>query len=462
MFSWWWEFLYSISKTLFHLIDGLMSCANKLCGIETISFGGEQQDFLYYLFSSDQVWFAFRVAALLGMIVLVIFTVFAIIRAIVKDKPEGTPAQICVKAFKTFLMFLFVPAVMLAVMWLGNEFMQAMYAATTQGATSLGSFLFVSFATGDSYYGLTAEGVEYFLANPEAYMNTELVWNYMDLSYFEFMFSWLAGAVILVSLASSMLLFVDRVFSIIILYIVAPFSISTCVIDDGAHFKLWRDQIMVKFIMGYGAIIALNVYALICGLVADPGLVFFENDFLNFLMKLLLIGGGALTLKKSMGLIGNLVQAGAGSNEMRDNEIAAAGMRRALGAVGSGLATVTGAKAAAGIIKSAIDSKKRDLGEKMLGAMGFGISDNRSRSGDDKKDENGSNSQNPNTPNYNNNSTNPVQNAIQGTNPQQNNNNNQNNVQGPQGGTGNSMVNNAIEGGNSINNDPTDDSEDLR
>ncbi len=460
MFNWWWRFLYSISKTLFHLIDGLMSCANKLCGVDTVSIGGQEKDFLYYLFSSNEVWFAFRVAALLGMIVLVIFTVFAIIRTIVKEKPDGTPAQICVKAFKSFLMFLFVPAVMIAAIWLGNAFMQAMYKATTQGATSLGSFLFVSFAQDGSDYGLQAEGVEFFLNTPEAYMDTDLVWEYMDLSYFEFMFSWLAGAVILVSLASSMLLFVDRVISIILLYIVSPFSISTAVLDDGAHFKLWRDQIMIKFVMGYGAIIALNVYALICGLVANPSLVFFENSFLNFLMKLLLIGGGALTLKKSMALIGNLVQAGAGSNELRDNELAVGGMRRALGAVGGALATATGLSAAKGILGSAIDSKKRDLGERLLNKLGTPIRDNRAK--DSGKDgDGGSDSRNNDKPSYGNGETgNAVKDAIAGAD-QKNQKNDQKNEQKP-GGEGNNMIGNAIENGGEKKNDPTDDDEDLR
>lgn len=460
MFDWWWEFLYSISKTIFELIDGLMSCANKLCGVETVSFGGEEKDFLYYLFSSDQVWFAFRVAALLGMIVLVIFTIFAIIRAIVKEKPEGTPAQICLKAFKSLLTFLFVPAVMLAVMWLGNEFMQAMYKATTQGSTSLGNFLFISFAQDGTANGLQEAGVEYFLDHPDAYMDTDLVWNYMDLSYFQFVFSWLAGAVILVSLASSMLLFVDRVISIIVLYIVSPFSISTSVLDDGAHFKLWRDQIMIKFVMGYGAIIALNIYALICGLVANPQLVFFENGFLNFLMKLLLIGGGALTLKKSMALIGNLVQAGAGSNELRDNELAAGGMRRALGAMGGALATATGLSAAKGIVSSAIDSKKRDLGERLLARMGMPIKDNRATIGKGANED--SDSQNTDSPKYGEGGSDAVKDAIQGSNPREKKDNNQNDNNQPNGGNGNNMINNAIAGGNLKKEDPTDDEEDLR
>ncbi len=464
MFDWFWSFLYSISKTLFRLIDGLMSCANILCGIEPVSVGGESTDFLYYLFSSDQIWFAFRVAALLGTIILVIFTVFAILRAIIKDKPEGTPGQICLKAFKSFLMFLFVPTVMIAVMWMGNEFMKAMYAATTQGSTSLGNFLFISFAQGDPIHGLQEASVNYFLENPSAYTDTDIVWQHMDLSYFEFMFSWLAGAVILVSLASSMLLFVDRVISIVILYIVSPFSISTSVLDDGSHFKLWRDQVMVKFIMGYGAVLALNIYALICGLVSNSQLVFFENSFLNFLMKLLLIGGGALTLKKSMALIGNLVQAGAGSNELRDNELAVGGMRRALGAIGGGLATATGLSAAKGIIGSAIDAKKRDLGEKLLKKLGYGISDNRSRDSQTAKDsdqEGGSDSQNREKPDFNGANGNQVKDAIQGSNPMGQNGNSQNNQNQFSGGqNGNGMVNNAIMNGGSRPKE--DDDDDLR
>lgn len=456
MFNWFWKFLYSISKTLFELIDGLMSCANKLCGIESVSYGGEETDFLYYLFKSDAVWDAFRVAALLGMIVLVMFTIFAILRSIVKDKPEGTPAQIVVKAFKSFLMFLFVPAVMIAVMWLGNEFMQALYKATTGGSRDLGDFLFLSFARN----GLSEEGISYFSnkINSGAYKSTATVMKYMDLSDFEFIFSWLVGAVILVSLATSMLLFVERVISIIVLYIVAPFSISTSVLDDGAHFKLWRDQIMVKFLMGYGAIIALNVYAMICGLVVNENLVFFEDStFLNFLMKVLLIGGGAVALKKSMALIGNLVQAGAGSNELRDNELAMGSLRRGISGFGGALATATGISAAKGIVGSAMDSKKRDLGERLLTKMGMSIHDNRARENPGSTSQDGdSDSRNDNRPSFGGSSgENNVKNAISGG--------------GNSGGTaadnkqneqpksvGNSMVNNAISGGGKSSNSGND------
>jgi hypothetical protein len=75
-----------ISKTIFRLIDGLIFCANKLCGISAINFDGEESDFLNYLIFSDSVSFAFKVSVLLATILLVAFTVFMIIRTIAKDK----------------------------------------------------------------------------------------------------------------------------------------------------------------------------------------------------------------------------------------------------------------------------------------------------------------------------------------------------------------------------------------
>ena len=411
MFDWFYEFLYSISKTIFRLIDGLMMCANKLCGTEDVTLDGESTDFLTYLFRSEQVSFAFKIAALIGMIVLVFFTIFAIVRSITKDKVEGTPGQICFKALKAFLMFLFVPAIMLATIWVGNTIMMAMYKATANGSSSIGNFLFGAFAQDG---GMPSEAVDQFLNGVLDYNNTSVVGQYMNLSNFSFFFSWLAGGVVLFTLASSLFLFVDRVISIIILFIVSPFSISTYVLDDGAHFKLWRDQILVKFFTGYGSIIALNVYMLIVQLTLNPALVFFPgSDFGNLVMKLLLIGGGALTLKKSMALIGNLVASGAGSSELRDNAISAGGLANvAKGVAGTalgGLATVSGLRAAKSIVGDALNAKSRDLGEKLLKKVGLGVNDNRIK---DNNDDYDSGSKNASSPHYGGNNL--VENAIAG------------------------------------------------
>ena len=384
MFDWFWEFLYMISSTIFRLIDGLILCANKLCGIDTISFDGEESDFLTYLFFSNEIGFAFRVSALLATILLVIFSVFMIIRSIGKDKVEASPAQIAIKAFKTILLFFFVPAVIIAFMALGNVFVNALYSATAQSAVSPGAFLFCAFADDG---GMNAEFVELFRSGELDYTVTSVVSTYMNLSDFPFLFSWIAGGVVLFGIGGAMLIFVDRVLSLVILYVAAPISLSTSVLDDGARFKLWRDQFLSKFIMGYGMILAINIYALVCSLVMKPEFAFFEgNDantqFLDLIMKLLVIAGGALTMQKSMALIGNLVASGAGSNELRDNAFSAGGLARmAKGAAGGAfgaLGTLSGAKAAKSILSDAADMKSRDLASKLLDKVGLGMAGNTS------------------------------------------------------------------------------------
>ena len=382
MFDWFWEFLFSISCTLFRLIDGLILCANKLCGIDMINFNGEEGDFLSYLLFSDEVGFAFRVSAILATILLVIFTVFMIIRSITKDKAEGTPAQIAVKAFKTLLMFFFVPAVMIAFMAIGNAFVMALYAATSQSAATPGAFLFCAFAEDG---GMSAEFVELFRTGEYSYTDVSKVSMFMNLSDFPFFFSFIAAGVVLFGVGSAMLIFVDRVLSLVILYIAAPISISTSVIDEGARFKLWRDQFLSKFIMGYGMILAINIYALVCGLVMNPNFAFFTGEdsgtqFLDLLMKLLVIGGGALTMQKSMALVGNLVSQGAGSNELRDNAFSMGTLgRMAKGVAGKALGTtltaagyLSGVKAGKSIIGDAISMQSRHLGSRLLGGLGLG------------------------------------------------------------------------------------------
>jgi hypothetical protein len=182
--------------------------------------------------------------------------------------------------------------------------------------------------------------------------------------------------VVLFGIGSAMLIFVDRVLSLVILYIAAPISISTSILDDGARFKLWRDQFLTKFITGYGMILTINIYALVCGLVMDPEFAFFSGEgteFLNFLMKLLVIGGGALTMQKSMALVGNLVSQGAGSNELRDNAFSMGGLARmAKGVAGKALYIPSlPLRAGKSIVGDAINQQSRHLGARMLRGLGL-------------------------------------------------------------------------------------------
>jgi hypothetical protein len=175
-----------------------------------------------------------------------------------------------------------------------------------------------------------------------------------------------------------------------------PFSIASSIVDDGSHFKLWRDQVLVKFFSSYGMIIALNILIMLASFVMNPDLYFFDDSFLNFCIKVLVILGSALGLNKSMGLVGNLISSGAGSNELRD---AAATRGSVLGALGMPLSPLTS------IGSEALNQKKRDLAGRTLKSLGLGIKDNGQTNDNGDKDSKSDekDNQNTNTPNYNNN-----------------------------------------------------------
>lgn len=337
MFSWVWDLLYGISKSIFSIIDGLLSCANMLCGIEPVRYQNVEMDFMTFLLRNKNISFGFIAAVIIGVILVFIFAVFSIIRTISSEKENMTPSQIAVKVGKILLTFIFIPVVMFVLITLTNILMKALYQATLGGSPDgLGRFLAGAFGQNARKGGVSEN---FYLSEKFDYTSTSSMKDYVNLSDYDFFFSWIAGIAILITLASSLLMFVDRAISIVILFVLSPISLSTAVIDDGQRFKLWRDQFLVKFLTGYGCIIGINIYALVIAAITKDDLVFFDSYILNNLMKIAIILGGAVSMNRLMALVGNLISQGAGSNELRDNAIATAQMRgiggRALSALTS-------------------------------------------------------------------------------------------------------------------------------
>lgn len=446
MFNWFFKFLYLITKGILELVDGILKCANMLCGIEEITVEGKKTDLLQLLLGSSEIGFAFRVAVILGLFVVVFFGVFAILRNIAKGKGDETPAQVGIKVAKTVLMFLFVPVCMFAFSWVLNVFMRALYQATSSDSFSLGQKLVETFA-GNEHASQALAGVDY--------TNTSAVAEAIDLQDdFNFIYSWIVGIALLFCLGISMFIFVDRAISIVILFIAAPFSIASTVLDDGARFKLWRDQVLVKFITGFGVIISINVYCIIVSIIQRDSVVFFDSWFFNNLFKTTIILGGAYGMQKFTSVVGNLISAGAGSAETREN------MAAAMGAAGMLKSAATSPfRAARGITNFAKDTKNVGWGYSIGSRLGFRTATDYNRFKMEKKmadgntgDVGGSGGQNSNKANYNGDKVAQIGNAIAGDNNNNNNNSsNNNNGSGNQNnnrpnGPGAQMINNAITG----------------
>ena len=460
LFDWIWKLLYGISKSMYSIIDNMLACANMLSGIKPITYAGTETNFLSFLLQNKNITYAFIGAVMVAVVLVVIFAVFAIIRTISSEKVEKTPSQIFVSVGKTMLIFIFIPVAMTVLIYFTNILMQVLYESTMGGSPDgLGRFLAGAFGQDARKSGVPTD---FYLSSSFNYRSTSNVKEYLDLSDYDYFFSWIASIVIIICLGYTLLMFVDRAISLVILFIFAPISLSSSVLDDGARFKLWRDQFLTKFLTGYGCILAINVYALIVAAITDDNLVFFDNNVLNNMMKILIVAGGGFSMMKIMALIGNLIAAGAGSNELRDAAIAAGGFGRMMG--GAALAPFRATRGAVNFVRDSANTGLSTAVGRRLGfttSRDYGLEKARLGSGGVAG---GSGTANNKTNKVGANNNNNARNAIGGgANPGGNSNQNKNSAnniinqgsnQNRNNPGGNNMVNNAIN--NSLRNNAND------
>lgn len=331
MFDWFWNFLYSISEILFELIDTLLVIANKLCGIEPVTIDGKESNFMIELLEDSRVFMGFAGAAIVGIFLLMIFSIVAICKNCKDGKKSN--GRIAIEVFKTLGLFFLVPTLMVGFTLLLNQIVSILYKGTASGSVSLGSFLFENFCP---------DGMRGFEGGYD-YTSTTSVRNYLsaagyDLSDFRFFFSWIVSLPILFFVAKALLLFVERCISIVLLFIMSPISLSTTVVDDGAKFKLWRDKVLTKFLSGYGMIIGLNIYTIVLSFITrstvefGSDVLFISGNLVSFILRICFAIGGAMFLPKIFSMVGDLFVKGS-AEEFNAASNATSGTVKTLGAV---------------------------------------------------------------------------------------------------------------------------------
>ena len=349
MFNWFWEFLYGLIKVPLFCIDIILMIARKLCGIDPVQIQKEVNgevvtqdvDLLTYFMQGETILNAFGYVCLFGFILLFLFTVFRIVRDQVTFYDKKSPVRICLDSAKILLMFLLVPAIMIAGTAFVSTLMQGIYEAVANGNSGLGGSMFVVFAE-EAYIGPAEDkqvildafrscSLEDYLngVSEFSYYNTDKTAEYFKLSKINFFLGLVGSISVMMLLSLTLLSFVERIISLVLLFVIAPLPMSVCSLDDGERFKTWREQTINKFLTAYGGILALGVFSLMLPMIASMN--FFPisgtgGSVVNGIARLLFIIGGAFACRRGMVLIGNLVSRGAGSQDLMDQSHISGGM----------------------------------------------------------------------------------------------------------------------------------------
>ena len=116
-----------------------------------------------------------------------------------------------------------------------------------------------SYMSPDDVFGVHKKTLGLFEDADKGYTKDPMV----EMESFNFWTAYLVVIVMLVAIIFSMLGLVKRIFDIVLLFIVLPLISATIPLDDGARFKQWRDTVVSKVILAYGAILSVNVFLLI-------------------------------------------------------------------------------------------------------------------------------------------------------------------------------------------------------
>lgn len=317
--DWIYGLMYKAQAALCSLIDFIKRIFFKLCGLDTVLIDGEEKDLVSSLIQSNTIHRVFLTIMLIGVILLTIFVIIALIRANYQGNERKTRGAIISKAGQSFLIFLLIPFLLLAGMTLVNVIMgsinTSMQQYVTDGQSLIGGQMLIT--TGNNAFigssGNREEIERKFITGELDYNNLSVVKEYYDLSEMNFVVGILGGLVMLVMFVISSITFIQRIFDIILLYIVSPVSVSTIPLDEGNRFRVWKDMLISKILGAYGIILVMNLFFLIMPQVSR--MTFFNNRFENGIVYILFLIGGAFAITKANLVISQLCGSQAGGRE---------------------------------------------------------------------------------------------------------------------------------------------------
>lgn len=322
MTDWIFDLLYGFQKTICYIIDFIREIFYILSGIEPVNIEGNETDILSFFIQNQTVKTTFLSIFLIAVILLVVFVLIALIRSeYANGENKKSKFQIFGKAFTSFLIFLLIPFILLAGINLTNVVMSSInqsmnpYLFSAGGQTTIGGQILIT--SGQFAYigeeSVRTEIENMFLTGQLSYFDTSIVKTYYNLRSLDYLIGLFGSIVIMVMFVMSAITFIQRIFDIVLLYIISPVSVSTIPVDDGNRFKIWRDMLISKVLGAYGIILSMNLFFIIIPKLKD--ITFFTDSFKNGIVNILFLIGGAFAVTKSNLVIAQLTGNNAGTNE---------------------------------------------------------------------------------------------------------------------------------------------------
>lgn len=359
--------LFAVFAQILKILDQLNQCFDYLIGLSNVSYKGQEMSLLEALFQVEGLRNAFLLISCLGLAIALMLAIYATARsAFDLDFENRRPvSRVLTALFKAFINLFTVELVVMFLVRLSQAVLQGLslslsYIGNKAGtSTTLGRMVFTVASMNaclDKKLNLNSGGAVgindrvrskfYYLSGNMDYTNSDVVKEYFDLAGFDYVIGMLLAGFLVVIMASCLVIFVQRLFDMLLLYLVSPLFVGMMPLDDGERFGKWRELFIGKAFSGFGMVVAMKMYVMLCPVIMGSEIQFSRTSTeLDYMTKMVFLLGGAWAVLKSGSTITSLLSAQAGSTEAETASVASGAV------VGAGMAAVhlAGGLAGAGI-----------------------------------------------------------------------------------------------------------------
>ena len=343
---------YTLMANVWKFLDSMEQAYNIFIGIKTVQIttGDKTSDpmtLLEALYSIGTIHNAFWYIFVVSLVLLFMFTIYAVAKSIFDletEKPR-TVSHVMNLFLRSCVQFLIVPMFVLFMIRFSGVLVTTLDNSLQEsGASSnatIGSTLFVISsldASTKAQYNISTASAEdkptlgindkarkNYYTNGSKDKPNQTYWNYkqveQDFVYakFDYIVGFGVGVFVFFVMVSNSVVFIQRIFDMLLLYIVSPFFVSTMPLDDGERFKRWRELFLGKSISGLGGIVAMKLYLMIVPIIISGQITFTslssESVETVYVLKILFLLGGAWAATKSGSMVTGLISSSAGSAE---------------------------------------------------------------------------------------------------------------------------------------------------
>lgn len=341
----WSEYLIGIFSALCAMIDFVEGVFNIFSGVSPVLVSEQKMTLLQALFEMKGISTAFVYITVMAVAICFIFTIYKTAKSIsdmaLEDKnPISKVLGDGMKASVTFMLIPFLCVFMLQLSSVITNQAVTVFNSVQGTQGSVGTVVFLTagmdadkstteakdLGTGvikmkDGRNPSFSDSIRNpYMVGTKDYRNLAQVRKDFHVANFDYIVGFVSGILLLLVMAGAVLIFVRRIFELLVLYLVSPFFVSTIPLDDGAMFAKWRELFIAKFFSGFGTIFSMKYYMMLVPMLTSSKLCLYDTSLphasvINSVLRIFLIVGGAWAVYKSQSLILEILSPEAGMAE---------------------------------------------------------------------------------------------------------------------------------------------------